>query len=579
MTDITPGFTFSGGQLVSANNLNKVVGDAIINDESIDAIKLSEDSVSGAIMGNPTLARADVSDQDYFLIYDTSESKIKKLAKVDLIGTLNIQFEGGVVSGTAGNQTTIDGSTGSIVMETGNIETNDVLVKGDLQVDGSFIGNLSYEGNQTFGGDLFVEGGEIILGNDASIANQDNDLYFSRTTNSIIGLGHNGQTFGVTGVMGRFKFQDNLEVDGRVLTTGGMKIQGGYLNDDNTIEQQELGTNDAGLIVEKGITCSGDIYCDDFYSKNLFTLGNVTFIHSELDTTSKSIFFSHLSSDGVTNVSNEPKIITYPAVGGSGQGMQFAMQSEDPARTTQWGFVGDKVSVFPPQDRVDASGNAKSSPSYVQISGRTASTNAMTSWFLRAWYPLSGSNIFEILPDATSGSVVMIGSTANPSACLVNGTLSSTGTKTFKICHPVLEDKKLIHACIEAPKADLIYRGKHTLGADPVNLDDNSNMAEGTFVKLVRDIQVFAQNNQGWDRVKGRVEGNLLHFECENSDCTDEIDWMIVGERNDEGYIQGESTDSNGKFITETDCDCEPETLIDGECEVVTSPLPSGVEV
>jgi len=579
MTDITPGFTFSGGQLVSANNLNKVVGDAIINDESIDAIKLSEDSVSGAIMGNPTLARADVNDQDYFLIYDTSESKIKKLAKLDLIGTLNIQFEGGVVSGTAGNQTTIDGSTGSIVMETGNIETNDVLIKGDLQVDGSITGNLTYDGNQTFGGDLFVQGGEVILGSDESIANGDNDLYFSRTTNSIIGLGHNGQTFGVTGVLGQFKFEDNLEVDGRVLSTGGMKIEGGYRNDDNTIQTQELGSTEAGLIVEKGITCSGDIYCDDFYSKNLFTLGNVTFIHSELDTTSKSIFFSHLSSNGVTNVANEPKIITYPASGGSGQGIQFGMQSEDPARTTQWNFVGDKVSIFPPEDRVDTSGNPKSSASYLQVSGRTASTNATRSWFLRAWYPLSGSNIFEIVPDATSGNVLMIGSSSNPSACLVNGTLQSTGTKTFKICHPVLEDKKLIHACIEAPKADLLYRGKHTLGADPVNLDNNSNMAEGTFVKLVRDVQVFVQNNQGWDRVKGRVEGNLLHIDCENSDCTDEVDWMVVGERNDESYIQGESTDSNGKFITETDCDCEPESLIDGEHEVINSPLPSGVEV
>ena len=206
-----------------ANNLNKVVGDAVISDESIDAIKLSEDSVGGAIMGHPTMPRADVSDQDFFLIYDVSESKIKKLAKLDVIGTLNVVFEGGVSAGQSGSQTTIDGSTGAIVMEagdlrmtsgdinqtSGNITTNDLHAKGNITYDGTLSGQnneLAVQGNITTTGDVFVEGGEVILGNDASIANGDNDLYFSRTTNSIIGLGHNGQTYGVTGVLGQFKF-------------------------------------------------------------------------------------------------------------------------------------------------------------------------------------------------------------------------------------------------------------------------------------------------------------------------------------------------------------------------------------
>lgn len=585
MTDITPGFTFSPGQLVSANNLNKVVGDAIINDESITATKLSEDSVQGAIMGHATMQRSDVSDQDYFLIYDVSESKIKKLAKLDVIGTLNVVFEGGVSAGNSGSQTTIDGSTGAIVMESGNlqmntgdivqtqgdIETNNLHAKGNITYDGTISGlnqELSVQGNITTTGDIFVEGGDLIIGNDASIANGDNDLYFSRTNNSIIALGHNGQTFGVTGVLGQFKFEDNLEIEGRSKISQGCYIAGGYRLDTNEIDTDSM-LGDIGLRVIEAVKC-GNLHCADFYSNNLFVLQNSTFFHHPDSAVAKVLRFSHGTG---LDIVKEPKIISYPPASTNGLGLAFEMQSEDPAQTTQYNFVGDKISVFPPEDRVDTSGNPKSSPAWVQIAGRTATTNATKSWYLRAWYPLNGVNIFEIIPDATSSSRLNIGSSGLPSDLQVFGTIASTGTKNFRICHPVLEDKDLLHTAIEAPKADLIYRGKHTLGADPVNLDNNANMAEGTFVKLVKDVQVFVQNNAGWDRVKGRVEGNLLYIDCENAECTDIVDWLVIGERNDKSYKESDETDNNGNFIVERDCLCDTGDAPDSNLEMPTQPI------
>ena len=102
----------------------------------------------------------------------------------------------------------------------------------------------------------------------------------------------------------------------------------------------------------------------------------------------------------------------------------------------------------------------------------------------------------------------------------------------------------------------------HKLGSEPVNLDKTANMAEGTFVSLVRDVQVFVTNNKSWEKVRGRVEGNLLHIECENSESSVEVDWMVVGERNDETYLNSDLVDSSGKFITEADSIVLPDNSI-----------------
>lgn len=143
----------------------------------------------------------------------------------------------------------------------------------------------------------------------------------------------------------------------------------------------------------------------------------------------------------------------------------------------------------------------------------------------------------------------------NRSSVSVVGSLSK-GSGTFKIDHP-LESKKdthhLVHSFIEGPKADLIYRGKVILvnGIATINIDEFIGMTEGTFEALCRDVQCFTTNESGWDLIKGKVEGNILTITSQNTESTDEISWMVIGERKDRHMFDTEWTDENGRPILE----------------------------
>jgi hypothetical protein len=132
----------------------------------------------------------------------------------------------------------------------------------------------------------------------------------------------------------------------------------------------------------------------------------------------------------------------------------------------------------------------------------------------------------------------------------------SKGSGTFKIDHPLPEKSEthhLVHSFIEGPQADNIYRGKIELvaGKAEVNIDAVSGMTEGTFVALNRDIQVFTSNENDWDAVRGKVEGNKLIIECQNTESTATISWLVIGERQDEHIRESKITDDNGKLIVE----------------------------
>jgi microcystin-dependent protein len=138
----------------------------------------------------------------------------------------------------------------------------------------------------------------------------------------------------------------------------------------------------------------------------------------------------------------------------------------------------------------------------------------------------------------TSGNVG-IGIT-NPIATLhVQGTITATGTKNFTIDHPVKMNHKLIHASIEGPRADLIYRGRKNLfcGKAIVNICKECNLTggitQGTFNMLGKNPNIFLQNNENFDRVIGKLEGEYLHITCENTNSFVSISWMIIVERND----------------------------------------------
>ena len=132
----------------------------------------------------------------------------------------------------------------------------------------------------------------------------------------------------------------------------------------------------------------------------------------------------------------------------------------------------------------------------------------------------------------------------------------SKGSGTFNIEHP-LDSKKcthrLVHSFIEGPQADLIYRGKINLenGIACVNVDCASRMTEGTFEALNRCAQVFTTNESSWDAIRGKLYGNILVIESENTESQDEISWMVIGERQDKHIKETSITDSFGRIIVE----------------------------
>jgi hypothetical protein len=130
------------------------------------------------------------------------------------------------------------------------------------------------------------------------------------------------------------------------------------------------------------------------------------------------------------------------------------------------------------------------------------------------------------------------------------------GSGSFKICHPLTSKKcthQLVHSFIEGPQADLIYRGKINLinGIACVNIDCAARMTEGTFEALNRCVQAFTTNESSWNAVRGKVQGNVLVIESQNNTSTDEISWMVIGERQDEHMLKTDWTDQEGRVITE----------------------------
>lgn len=135
----------------------------------------------------------------------------------------------------------------------------------------------------------------------------------------------------------------------------------------------------------------------------------------------------------------------------------------------------------------------------------------------------------------------------------ISGSLSK-GSGSFKIDHPLKPDTHhLVHSFIEGPQADNLYRGKATLvgGVATVNLDEAGRMTEGTFVALNGNVQCFTTNESGWAAVRGTVVGNLLTIKAQDSTCTDEVSWLVIGERHDQHMLDTSWTDENGRIITE----------------------------
>ena len=145
----------------------------------------------------------------------------------------------------------------------------------------------------------------------------------------------------------------------------------------------------------------------------------------------------------------------------------------------------------------------------------------------------------------------------------VDGALNTSGSKNFRIPHPLSSltgTKDLVHAAVEGPRADLIYRDKVDLvgGTATINIDTVAGMTEGTFAVLTKNAQCFTTNETGWTNVKGSISGNALTITAQDNSCTDTISWMVVAQRKDANIISASATDSNGDLILEP-----PSPLVD----------------
>ena len=137
----------------------------------------------------------------------------------------------------------------------------------------------------------------------------------------------------------------------------------------------------------------------------------------------------------------------------------------------------------------------------------------------------------------------------------VNGTLTKT-SGSFLISHPLpsmANTHDLVHAFVESPQPDNIYSGMVTLvdGSATINIDTAAGMTEGTFVLLNKNIRRTVTNEEGFTAVKSSLSGNILTITAQDNTCTDEIFWIVIGQRNDAEIRALHTTDSEGNLIVE----------------------------
>jgi hypothetical protein len=118
----------------------------------------------------------------------------------------------------------------------------------------------------------------------------------------------------------------------------------------------------------------------------------------------------------------------------------------------------------------------------------------------------------------------------------VGGALTVVGAKSFRIKHPIADKKYLYHYSIEAPRAELVYRGKATLtnGKAIIDIDSYFGMTAGTFKAMNKDFDIQVWNNNSWDKVRGRDNGDgTFTIESENINYNGEVSFVVYGVRKD----------------------------------------------
>ena len=131
---------------------------------------------------------------------------------------------------------------------------------------------------------------------------------------------------------------------------------------------------------------------------------------------------------------------------------------------------------------------------------------------------------------------------------------ASKDAGTFDIPHPVKGgDWRLRHSLVEAPRADLIYRGTTTLsgGTATIDLDADSNMTDGTWEVLNRNPWSMVASSG--NAVTWSLSGKTLTINSNTADAV--CSWIVIGERQDPTIKDSRTRffDDDGHLIVEAE--------------------------
>ena len=118
----------------------------------------------------------------------------------------------------------------------------------------------------------------------------------------------------------------------------------------------------------------------------------------------------------------------------------------------------------------------------------------------------------------------------------VAGNFSVSGTKSFRIQHPIFENKMLVHASLEGPTADVFYKGKSKLinGQIEISLPDYFEplTEENERIAIVTPI---IKNNDGTSVALGATEiknGKFKVYQLDgSSNSNQEFYWLVQATR------------------------------------------------
>ena len=553
------GFVFERGS--TGNNA------AFIWDESNDTFALGTTTATGSSTGNMSISSAGITLSTINgLTFPTSDGSANQILKTDGSGALS--FVNPTVTAIAVENESGNGSTTAFTLsaDPGSENNTQVYIDGVYQFKNTYTVSgttLTFDTAPANGASIeiiAITAGSVNVPTDDSVSTakiQNNAVTADKIVANAVGIselnvsdGSNGQAL-VTNGSGTLSFATISSTPTSIADADAdTKVQVEEGSDDDTIRFDTAGTE------RHRVSSTGKA------SWSAGGIGNVA--TQDRDFT----FYTEGSTNGVAINSNDHRIVFMGGAASSGAGMDTGYFQLENAGTANVFFNANGESqvggglLRVQSAHADGGGRIRlkstdASDADAELYGSVEAENNSGTVLARIRFLSegSGNDQSHIEFDTNNGS-----SLTNHVRIRSNGTVQITtlskGSGTFEIPHPLESKKdthKLRHSFIEGPQCDNIYRGKVTLssGTATVNLDTVSDMTDGTFVALNRDIQVFTTNESDWNPVKGSVSGNVLTITCQDNQSTDTVSWMVIGERQDDTIKESTLTDANGYLVVE----------------------------